>query len=353
MRMRIGAGPLVPCTPATIPGRVVPGAPGVAVLEDVVYRPLRNPLLDQDPGWGIYGRDGALIEAACYWRGPGRSLIGQSPRQDAGVAGHASGTFVYGGVFISHFGHFLLSTLARLWPFADPFLASSLRDFPILLHAASDPADWFATPHVAELFAALGLGPERFVRLTEPSAISRLIVPLPSLVEMSQVHPAYVHMTRAIGARLSDGVASPPGGPVWLSRTRLPVATQGFENEDALEAVLAGMGVEILYPETRPVGEMAALFASRPVIAGTVASAFHAALFCPRPAPMVVLSPSPMVNPSFPMLDQAAGHDARYFHIESDHLGIDMRNRIWSTFRLRDPAATAASLLAAMQDAAR
>ena len=141
------------------------------------------------------------------------------------------------------------------------------------------------------------------------------------------------------------------GGPVWLSRTRLPVGTQGFENEAELEQELVRLGVEIVHPERRSVAAMAGLFARRPVVAGTVASAFMAALFCPNPAPIVALSPSPIVNPSFPMLDRAAGHRARYLYAESDHLGIDMGRRIWSAFRLRDPATTAGELLAAMQEA--
>jgi len=99
----------------------------------------------------------------------------------------------------------------------------------------------------------------------------------------------------------------------------------------------------------RSIAEGIGLFAGRPIVAGTVASAFYVSLFCRRPAPMLMLSPSPIVNPTFPMLDAAAGQEARYFYVESDHRGIDMRQRLWSTFVLRDPARTAFDLLAAMQ----
>jgi hypothetical protein len=341
---------LVACTPSPTPGVVLHGTPGIEVLEGVIYRPLHDAAIDQDPGWGIYGPSGELVEAAAYRRGPGPpALVGQSERIDGPVSGSAGGTFLYGGVFIGHFGHFILSSLARLWLLADPFLRASIQNFPILFHAASDPADWFELPHAAELLGALDLSPARLVRFTEPVRIARLIVPRPSVVEMRAVHPGFLAMTSTICR--SIGIDPDRGGPVWLSRTRLPVGTQGFENEGELGRELARMGVEIVYPEQRSVAAMAGLFAGRPVVAGTVASAFMAALFCPKPAPIVALSPSPIVNPSFPMLDQAAGHRATYLYAESDHLGIDMGRRIWSAFRLRDPAAVAGELLAAMQKA--
>jgi capsular polysaccharide biosynthesis protein len=320
------------------------------VVEDVVYRPLRGPAVDDDPDWGVYDRAGRLLEAAAYYRGPSRGLVGQSLVRAGSDGRREQRSFVYGGVLFDHFGHFVLSSLARLWPFADPFLRASLEGFPILFHAASEPASWFEQPFVAELLTGLGLGPERFVRFGAPVRVGRLIVPGPSVVEMSHVHPAFVQMTRTIGAALGGDAAPDRGGPVWLSRTRLPVGTQGWGNEDSLEAVLRPLGVEVVYPEARSIADRIRLFAGRPVIAGTVASAFYVSLFCERPAPMVLLSPSPIVNPSFGMLDEVAGQSARYFYVESDHLGIDMSRRLWSTFMLRDPEGIAGEVLRLMRE---
>lgn len=344
---------LVPCTPAAVPGRVLDVKPGITVLEDVVYRPLRDAAVDQDLEWGIYDRQGRLARAAAYMRGPELHLVGQSPAVDAAVPAASADTFIYGGVFFEHFGHFILSTLSRLWPFAEPGLRARLGSYPILFHAPFEPPEWFAQPHIAELLGGLDLPASRFVRLREPTRIRRLIVPGLSHVEMSHMHPAFVDMTRAIGRRLRGGASLDRGGPVYLSRTRLPVGTQGWCNEEELEAVLRRFGVEIVYPETRSVTDEIRLFSGRPVVAGTVASAFYVAPFCETPAPMVMLSPSPVVYTGFTMIDEAAGQSTRYFHVDSEHLGIDMSQRLWSTFRLRDPVATGAALLGAMRDLIR
>ncbi len=331
-----------------MPGRVLAGTPGIEVFEDVIYRPWLGTPIDEDTSWGIYGSDGALIDAAAYYWGPGKHLLGQSQRQEVtGSEAFADQTMLYGGVYIDHYGHFLLSTLARLWPFF-----GHDDGLPILMHGAG-PAEWLRRPHVAEILGALRLSPDRLTRFTEPTRIRRLIVPRPSLIEMGHVYPAYLQTMRAIGRRLVGTFASARDGPVYLSRARLPSATQGFEDEEALEAVLTRLGVEIAYPETLSVAQAARLFATRRVVAGTIGSAFHAALFCPHPSPMVILSPSPTVNTSFPMLDQLAGHNVRYYHADCDEFGLDISRRLWRSYRLRDPVRTAGELLAAIQDASR
>ena len=117
--------------------------------------------------------------------------------------------------------------------------------------------------------------------------------------------------------------------------------------------MLTRLGVEIVHPEALPVAETVRLFATRGVVAGTIGSAFHAALFCQCPAPMIMLSPSLTVNTSFPMLDQLAGHNARYYHADCDEFGLDISRRLWRSYRLRDPVQTAGGLLAVIQDASR
>lgn len=45
------------------------------------------------------------------------------------------------------------------------------------------------------------------------------------------------------------------GGPAWLSRTRYEKLSQGFEDEAVVEGALAGLGVEVVYPEALTLAE--------------------------------------------------------------------------------------------------
>ena len=120
--------------PSPTPGLVVAGAPAIDVFEDVIYRPLLSAAIDQDESWGIYDNRGRLVDLAAYSWGPGRHLLGQSERQEVGSEVFVDQTMVYGGVYIDHFGHFLLSTLSRLWPFADPAMCERYQGLPLLMH---------------------------------------------------------------------------------------------------------------------------------------------------------------------------------------------------------------------------
>lgn len=343
--------------PADQPGIIVAEDPPIEIVEDVLYRPVSSYVLIEDPSWGIYARSGALVESTAHLRGPGKDLIGASwnlPWPASPVAAASSKTYLYGGSFIAHYGHFLLSSVGRFWPFAVPALRASLENLPILVHAAQGLDYWFGLSFVAELFEGLGLARERFVTFDAPTLIPRLVVPGPSLIEMKRIHPAYARLARQIGSRLSPRVPAPNGRPVWFSRTQVKPASQGFENEGELEAVLAAFGVDIAYPEQLSIAQKLQLFAERRVIAGTVSSVFHTAAFCPtRPATSIALNPSLKVNANYLMIDRVAGLDARYRHIEAEDYGIDLRRRLWRMFRLRDPRGTAAAVLAMIQAVSR
>ena len=340
--------PVEPCTPNPVQGVVLEAAPSIELHAGAVYVPLRHTVPDTDPDWGLYAGDGTLIEAAAYRRGPGNALVGQSPaRQDRSAPEAPDPCLIYGGVFVDHFGHFLLTSIARLWPLVQPG-SLDLSRYRILVHAPFGLERWFAVPYVHALLGALGLPLDRFVTFAEPTRIPQVVVPRPALQEQSHVHREYLALTQRIGQAL----AAPPTTerrPAWLSRSQLSVGTQGFENESAVEAVLERFGVECVHPEAMGLADQIALFAHRPVLAGSIGSAFHLAAFCPFPAPAVLLSPSPTPGSNFAMLDRLTGQRTRYLHAPAEHLGIDMKRRIWSLFRLPRPEAVAAAVLRAMQ----
>lgn len=126
---------LVPCTPNPVRGEVRLAEPGIEVHEDVLYGPVASHAWHDEPHWGIYDRAGHLVDAAAYHRGPGKTLVGQSRWLDraASRAGDAPDeTYIYGGILIEHFGHFLLSSVSRFWPFAEEALRAGLGPHRIL-----------------------------------------------------------------------------------------------------------------------------------------------------------------------------------------------------------------------------
>ncbi len=311
------------------------GAPVIETHTDVLYWPIEPASsIDEDRCWGLYGHDSALVDAGAYYRGPGQTLVGQAERMAwPDRVAVAEGPMLYGGVVIEHFGHFLLSSIARLWPLLQPgFDRASVR---ILFHGVADAAQWWRMPYMAACFGALGLTPANIVRLSEPTRIPHLLVPRPAFEEHNFIHAAYVDLARAIGAALPSPPV-PVRGPVYLARTRYPRITQGFVNEQALADRLAALGVTIAFPETMALGAHIDLFRTASVVLGPISSTFHPAVFAGASCPLLMLSPTRIVNPNFGLLDRAGALPSAYAYVNPQRLPVDPNGRIIRQTAIRD-----------------
>lgn len=343
---------MTPCTPNPDKGVVLDTQPGIEIHEDVLYGPITDHGWHNDPLWGIYDRSGRLIDAAAYYRGPGKNTVGQSAHIDRTTlqADDAPDeTYLYGGVIIQHFGHFLLTSISRYWPFLNHSLSDTLRPYKILHHCVFGEEHWWKLPYASAPLEAIGLSQDRFVHFSRPTRIRRLIVPRPCFEEHNFVHTVYLDLARTIGTHLLGTGTPTQEGAAYVSRAHYHPITQGFENEQGLVNVLEAFGVEIFYPETMTFADQVRLFARRQVVAGMVGSAFHAAIFAPNPANLLFLSPAALVNANFDLLDRVGRLRTEYYFADSRLLEVGAKGRIYSRFELNDPLLLAKQLLILLQ----
>ena len=272
--------------------------------------------------WGIYAaqrpprRSAAHLPwaAASDWSGEQRQH-----RRRVGTRRSAARCLMAASC-IAHFGHFLLERLiAGSGCLPDPALRRALEALPILRACAPRPGEWFARSSTsAESAGALGLARGRFVRSKRPTRDRRCIVPRPSLVEMERcIRRPRPMLTRRDRPRTLLTTPQPRGlaTPLRLSRTRCRRPRKASTNEAALEAVLAASASRSSI--RRRCASRRRRRSSSPrgrVVAGTVASAFHAAAVLPEPLgpPRSSLSPSPhRATPASRCCDQVARASAR------------------------------------------
>lgn len=304
---------LLPCTGLWGKATLIASDPVASVVRDAVFLPPHHTVfLDSYPGWGLFDADGGLIGEAAYCRMPDHRLVGQS-RQIAAIPALEAlppGDYVYGGAVIMHFGHFLTTGLARLWPLVRGGLPPGAR---IVVHAHQTPEQWFAHDYIRTIFGALGLGPERFLALREPVRIRRILVPGPAFEEQNYVHRVFRELCRRIGRAICPGIPD-PSGPVYLSKSRTRFGTARLLNEEPLEAQMAARGVEVVFPETLGFAEQVRRIGSAAAVLGTVGSALHASLLCPAPRRIVGLAYGAEINANFELIDRLMGNDARYVY---------------------------------------
>lgn len=269
--------------------------------------------------WGLFDRDGALIEAGLDRHGPERSLIGHRDTRPAiqsaaeiEDASISSPVIYIGRPHIRHFGHFLLSTVSRLWALRE-LLAEPL---PLLYHGPP-VSHLLAQAPIRSAFEALGLGPERFLRYGRPVRIPRVIVPATSFVERQRTHIEFRHCLGWLGDGL--GIAHDSVNrseqPLYISKSRLSAGNRRLVGEAELDEHMRTLGARILHPETLPLAEQAAVIAEHRVLVGTVGTGFHLAGLCNAPKQILALCPGPSMSANFGLLDALFDNRSRYIWV--------------------------------------
>lgn len=221
------------------------------------------------------------------------------------------GPFLYVGALATHYGHFLINTLPRLWP-----LVSWQGPLPRILCHVSGPRE--ALEELAFLRAILcqlGIDTADVVSFDRPQTVRDVVVPEPALREQAAVHAVFAELCRTIGRPLWRDVAvDAVTRPLYLSKTRLRAGVAHVTNEEAIVAELERRGVEIAFPETLGFAEQVRLLSGRRIVMGTLGSAFHTSAFAAPGRRLVGLNWQIAVNANFALLDRVNGAQARYYH---------------------------------------
>lgn len=282
------------------------------IYEDVIYLPFKTGiLLDNDPHWGLYKNDGSLINGAAYRRGSNLDLVGQSDvldlkHYDYDIAPFE--TMIYGGPLLSHYGHFLLSTLSRCWAIDG--------SHPVLFHSTPPVQDHRAR-FIVELLGLAGLSGRSF-SFERPTLIRRVIVPGPSLHEQHSIWRDHAVAMSAI-ARNVVSTADARWKKVYLSKSRLGSGVNGLAGEAFIDLKMKQAGFEIVYPEAMTVAEQITMFRTAELIVGIAGSAFHTLALVPgTQAKRVIFTLEEFLNSNFLLIDRVSGGSAEYYTLKAD-----------------------------------
>ena len=339
---------LLPRTAAQMRGRaeIIDADPPLELVRDVYATPHA-----EEGRWGVFHADDRPVELAVE-RGldplaPLRQ-VPESPLKRGAwkPAAPAGFDYVYGGRYVHHFGHFLVETLSRLWPWREG-LPPRTR---IVVHGEGSPAGWFATGYARAAFAALGLAPEHFLHVDRPVRFDALLVPGQAFLPGAQAHRAFAALTQRMGERLTAGLPPPAreDRPVFMAKTRLVGGVSHLLNEGALIAGLERRGVEIVHPQEMTLAQHVRFIEGRRVISGWASSAHHPTLFAARAGAFRMLSP-PWLNSNFRLIDALVERPGEYWLAEGTRNTPLPGSSFLMDRTLDDPDAVAAALVARLE----
>ena len=332
---------LIKCTAIIGSQTVVEFDPDVYRIHGAVYAPFG---LKGTP-WGIYDHGRKFFLPAGTYRGPeiiaaGTNLVlPQSYEMITNVAPDAC--YIYAGWIHGHYGHFLLSSLSRLWMKA--ILADT--SLKILYHGPDLVDDLLARPFFSTILSALDLDPGRFVRFDELTVVRSLIVVSPAFEESSFVHRGFSDTCNELGRKIiANTTRHPSDKPIYLSKEKVLSGVGRLVNEGEVTEILANRGFDIVYPEQLAFPDQVGLFYDRKTVVGLTGSAMHTSIFAPG-CSIVGICYTNSILSNYQLLDKANGNDAYYFYPHDDIVPEERTAEFHLNYRLKDPVKTANELV--------
>lgn len=261
----------------------------------------------------VYRADGTLIPESQRYGGLTGDHVtaADPPTVTVTAASELNGTWLYGGHWMAHFGHFLTETLTNLWP-ADRAV-DGLLCHPFVFGRT--------TPDAAELeLAALAGYPQPVTIVAEPVRVERLLVPTRPYTTNGAATPR----AKLVWDRVADAVGAPGRKAsgrqgVFFSRSAFHAAHHNrsgrpharvLHNEQQLDELFVRRGFRVVHPQDLSVREQIQAARASSTLVAVSGSALHLSAFARPGARVVEIGDhrSPDGLPNQRVVDAAAGH---------------------------------------------
>ena len=313
-----------------------PEEPTIEIHRDCIYVPMNNQLnFWEDFSWGIYDANGHIIEAAAFCMLPNMTKSGQGEVCNLEISNleyAPCDQYFYVGNIMNHYGHFVCSSMSRLWALP------RFLNIPLVGHAMGDPTAWFSwsQTNITALFGSAGVEKKDFAAFDRPTRIRELVIAGPSFVELNYAHLIHSTSANRWGDKLvlSEDISSEIEA-VYLSKEKISMQS-GIINEAVLVEYFREAGVKIAYPETMSLPEQVALFQRAKRIIGQSSSAFHTSIFsASRPNQVFVIlnHHKDFISDNHALIDAVNKNRSYYVYLEMDESK--------SSLYVKDPRASA------------
>lgn len=216
-----------------------------------------------------------------------------------------------------NYGHWLVDDLTRIYVYLDDSLSAG-RDIDfdgVLLPSYKTKIDKVRRRSLRWLFKSLAVKYPRDSRNINRLGISMvnfnktIFVESPTVISPTSYHPVLMHRNGLIGIRdlahncSIDKHARRPALPkrIFVSRR----GTRQIVNLAEVEAKLAEMGFETVYPEDLSFSTQVSTFSAAEVVVGVMGAAMTNLLFCRPSSRIIILTPSAWHEPFYRTLGNA------------------------------------------------
>lgn len=209
--------------------------------------------------------------------------------------------FYWDSEFRGHFGHAITEQLSRMWAYEHA--RATHPDLKIFMTVNKGRG---LSTIEKEILTRSGVRMEDVVIEDGPVRVERLLAATPMFSQPTFVHPDIADVWDRIGASLAR--AAPDRhypDRIFVARR---ITKRGCRNAAAVEALFAGHGFEVIYPEDHPPTVQARLFREASVIAGYAGSGLFTAMFATEPKHLIMISSTSYVAQNEWLIAGVRGH---------------------------------------------
>lgn len=219
----------------------------------------------------VYDTHGKLCDASVTYRFGGHTRITKFKQTQNFI--DETVVFAGGGYIFSHFGHFLLEGLARLYPVLDSKYKNKKFVFVVGRKTKSLPG------FVMDFLTGLGIKSDNIILINKTTRFRGVYVPRQASVITQYISPIMLQIFNKIAHNMNNKQIK-TYDKIYLSRGKMNDGrTFG---EKSIEKIFAKNGYKIIYPETLPLSHQITLARNCKYMAGTAGTALHLAMFmCP------------------------------------------------------------------------
>lgn len=236
----------------------------IVSVKDAIVAPPRDTGMIQPSG--VFDASGAYIHEAVLWRD--RQLM--VPTDLPEVTDHLTGRWIWGGVLLNHFGHFLTESTGRLWAID---AVKGQVDGLVFMSKREGGAEDVVKEYHKTFMDLMGVTlPIRII--AAPTRIDLLEVAGQGF-GIGPLARGTAPFRQFVQSRFARSVT--PAGPsrLYISRSELGALRGGILEEVRLEACLAACGYEIFHPQKHPMPEQIARYKAAEQVVALDGSALH------------------------------------------------------------------------------
>ena len=282
----------------------------VQMVEEGVILPLKN-IGPKGPTLGLGGvldSEGRyLIDSASIGKGDTADRFIGKYTYNKEEEDYLDETIFFMGVYLKHWGHFLVDVVYRLW-----YVLQHPEENFRIAYCANKEEEINGT--YSDFFELLDIKKSRLIRIDRPTRVRKIILVQPAYMACDYITQEYKYIFDTLVQKVKD-LPLTPYSKIYLSRMHFKEAKKKEIGEKNIERNFANNGFHVLYMEELSLKEQIFYISHCKVMAALSGTLCHNLLFADRDVQMIILNKTHFINTHQVLINQVVGADVYYVDI--------------------------------------